>query len=239
MRCCVRHCRALASSPSRLHLVEEARLIPGVVLGRPLRALRQLCSPPRKHAARTDVSAFLDEAGATLGASRCGGRMGGRPLGDGCCGALGDGAVRAWVDSALTVCGWALAGDDRWRCRLRAGSRAVGVGSSGRSAGVCRGRAGPALIGALQLVIGQAEQRALRGTQGRCGHAWLATGTVLVDDVVTTGATSARWSERWDARTGSRTDRSLPHDAGHPEHCYDGWAFDQGGTDACHVEVRR
>ena len=62
-------CRALASSPPVFTSVEGRYVpIPGVVLGDYSGPLRRIVLAA-KHATRTDVSAFLDEAGATLGAS--------------------------------------------------------------------------------------------------------------------------------------------------------------------------
>ena len=59
-------CRALASSPPVFTSVEGRHVpIPGVVLGEYSGPLRRIVLVA-KHAARTDVSAFLDEAGAGL-----------------------------------------------------------------------------------------------------------------------------------------------------------------------------
>ena len=62
-------CRSLASSQPLPTTLEGGRgAIPGMVLGEYSGALRRIILGA-KHAARTDVGDFLDEAGATLGAS--------------------------------------------------------------------------------------------------------------------------------------------------------------------------
>ena len=95
-------CRALASSPPVFTSVEGRYVpIPGVVLGDYSGPLRRIALAA-KHATRTDVSAFLDEAGATLGASLWE-AVGGVETPAGAVAALpgrarsGGGAVRVWV----------------------------------------------------------------------------------------------------------------------------------------------
>ena len=108
-------CRALASSPPVFTSVEGRYVpIPGVVLGDYSGPLRRIVLAA-KHATRTDVSAFLDEAGATLGASLWE-AVGGVGVPAGATVALpgrahsGDGAVRVWVVSAPSSWGRRLRG---------------------------------------------------------------------------------------------------------------------------------
>ena len=128
-------CRALASSPPVFTSVEGRYVpIPGVVLGDYSGPLRRIVLAA-KHAARTDVSAFLDEAGATLGASLWE-AVGGVGVPAGATVALpgrarsGDGAVRVWVVPAPSSWGRRLRGRQvalplargvarGWRRRLR------------------------------------------------------------------------------------------------------------------------
>ena len=122
-------CRALASSPPVFTSVEGRYVpIPGVVLGDYSGPLRRIVLAA-KHATRTDVSAFLDEAGATLGASLWE-AVGGVGTPAGAVAALpgrarsGGGAVRCACGSCQRPRrGVGACGGDRWPCRSRAGLR--------------------------------------------------------------------------------------------------------------------
>ena len=107
-------CRSLAVAPALPTAVDGARgPIPGVVLGDYSGPLRRIVLTA-KHAARTDVSDFLDEAGAALGTSL---REVVAPVGSppGRVGGV-TGRVCA-AGEAVTV--WVVPAPSSWRRRLR------------------------------------------------------------------------------------------------------------------------
>ena len=188
-------CRALASSPPVFTSVEGRYVpIPGVVLGDYFGPLRRIVLAA-KHATRTDVSAFLDEAGAALGASLWE-AVGGVETPAGAVAALpgrarsGGGAVRVWVVPAPSS----------WGRRLRGRQVALPL-----ARGVARGLASAApagvrvcVVDALTLRVGAGSQSGKAGAArvvGRMGamRARVAVPmdaiVIAVDDVVTTGAT--------------------------------------------------
>ena len=181
-------CRALASSPPVFTSVEGRYVpIPGVVLGDYSGPLRRIVLAA-KHATRTDVSAFLDEAGATLGASLWE-AVGGveTPAGRA---RSGGGAVRVWVVPAPSS----------WGRRLRGRQVALPL-----ARGAARGLASVApagvrvcVVDALTLRVGAGSQSGKAGAArvvGRMGAMQARVAVpmdaivIAVDDVVTTGAT--------------------------------------------------
>ena len=187
-------CRSLAAAPALPTAVDGARgPIPGVVLGDYSGPLRRIVLAA-KHAARTDVSDFLDEAGAALGASL---REVVAPVGSppGRVGGV-TGRVCA-AGEAVTV--WVVPAPSSWRRRLRGRSVALPL-----ARGVARGLASAApgvracVVDALALRVGAGSQSGKAGAArvvGRMGsmrpRAEVPVGVlvVAVDDVVTTGAT--------------------------------------------------
>lgn len=188
-------CRSLAAAPALPTAVDGARgPIPGVVLGDYSGPLRRIVLTA-KHAARTDVSDFLDEAGAALGTSL---REVVAPVGSppGRVGGV-TGRVCA-AGEAVTV--WVVPAPSSWRRRLRGRSVALPL-----ARGVARGLASAApagvrvcVVDALTLRVGAGSQSGKAGAArvvGRMGamRARVAVPmdaiVIAVDDVVTTGAT--------------------------------------------------
>ena len=143
-------CRSLAAAPALPTAVDGARgPIPGVVLGDYSGPLRRIVLTA-KHAARTDVSDFLDEAGAALGTSLREGvrsREGGDRVG----------CARAFVvaQAPAGAFGGVAAG--------ARGCAGVGIGRSG-CARVRGGRVGLARGGGV--TVGQGGGGACRGAHG-------------------------------------------------------------------------
>mgnify|MGYP001642770574 CR=1 FL=1 len=181
-------CRSLASAPALATAVDGARgPIPGVMLGAYSGPLRRIVLAA-KHAARTDVSVFLDEAGAALGASlwEVVAPVGSPP-----------GRVGGVTGEAVTV--WVVPAPSSWRRRLRGRSVALPL-----ARGVARGLASAApgvracVVDVLALRVGAGSQSGKAGAArvvGRMGsmraRVEVPPGVVVVavDDVVTTGAT--------------------------------------------------
>ena len=188
-------CRRLAQVEPTPTLIEGARGdIPALAMGDYAGPLRRIVLTA-KHSARTDVTGFLDEAGARLGASlaRVLG-VAGSPAGAGgsrqgrasCAG----GAVDVWVVPAPSS----------WKRRLR--GRQVAMPLAFAVARVLAASARPGVrvrvVDAVRLRVGASSQSGKAGAQrtvGRMGsmRALAVPGpgvrVVAVDDVVTTGAT--------------------------------------------------
>ncbi len=188
-------CRRLAQVEPTPTLIEGARGdIPALAMGDYAGPLRRIVLTA-KHSARTDVTDFLDEAGARLGASlaRVLG-VAGSPAGAGgsrqgrasCAG----GAVEVWVVPAPSS----------WKRRLRGRQVAMPLARAVARALAASARPGVRVrvVDAVRLRVGASSQSGKAGAQrtvGRMGAmrelAVPPRGVlvVAVDDVVTTGAT--------------------------------------------------
>ena len=188
-------CRSLASSQPLATTLEGAHgAIPGMVLGDYSGPLRRIILGA-KHAARTDIGDFLDEAGAALGASlwRAVGRVG-SPVW-----VRGSGRGRARRSGAAAQV-WVVPAPSSWGRRLRGRQVALPL-----ALGVARGMARSAepgvrvrVVDAVALRVGAGSQSGKAGaarTVGRMGSMRSRVAVpadvliVAVDDVVTTGAT--------------------------------------------------
>ena len=190
-------CRSWACAQPLPTSLEGARgAIPGLVLGEYSGALRRIILGA-KHAARTDVDDFLDEAGATLGASLW--RV------------VGGASSPAWVrgsgrgrdrrgGAAAQV--WVVPAPSSWGRRLRGRQVALPL-ARGVARGLALGsppgvRVRVRVVDAVALRAGAGSQSGKAGaarTVGRMGSmrarvvAPAGALVVAVDDVVTTGAT--------------------------------------------------
>lgn len=188
-------CRSLASSPAHVASIDSARgPLPLVTMGDYDGSLRRIVLAA-KHSARTDVTDFLDEAGARLGTA-LGGVLGvaGSPAA-----AVGSLAGRApSTGSAVDV--WVVPAPSSWKRRLRGRQVALPLARAVARALAASARPGVRvqLVDAVRLRVGATSQSGKAGAQrtvGRMGSMRaLAVPppdvlVVAVDDVVTTGAT--------------------------------------------------
>ena len=188
-------CRSLASSPAQVASIDGARgPLPLVAMGDYDGPLRRIVLAA-KHSARTDVTDFLDEAGARLGTA-LGGVLGvaGSPAA-----AVGSLAGRVpSTGSAVDV--WVVPAPSSWKRRLRGRQVALPLARAVARALAASARPGVRvqLVDAVRLRVGVTSQSGKAGAQrtvGRMGSMRaLAVPppdvlVVAVDDVVTTGAT--------------------------------------------------
>ena len=188
-------CRSLAGGPTHVASIDGARgTLPLMAMGDYDGALRRIVLAA-KHSARTDVTDFLDEAGACLGTA-LGGVLGvaGSPAA-----AVGVPAGRApSTGSAVEV--WVVPAPSSWKRRLRGTQVALPLALAVARALAAGARPGVRVqvVDAVRLRIGATSQSGKAGAQrtvGRMGsmRALAIPGpgvrVVAVDDVVTTGAT--------------------------------------------------
>ena len=188
-------CRSLASGPAHVASIDGVRgPLPLVVMGDYDGPLRRIVLAA-KHSARTDLSDFLDEAGARLGAA-LGGVLGvaGSPAA-----AVGSLEGRApSTGGAVEV--WVVPAPSSWKRRLRGRQVALPLARAVARALAAGARPGVRVrvVDAVRLRIGATSQSGKAGAQrtvGRMGsmYALAVPGpgvlVVAVDDVVTTGAT--------------------------------------------------
>ena len=188
-------CRSLASGPAHVASIDGVRgPLPLVVMGDYDGPLRRIILAA-KHSARTDLSDFLDEAGARLGTA-LGGVLGvaGSPAA-----AVGSPAGRApSTGSAVDV--WVVPAPSSWKRRLRGRQVALPLARAVARALAAGARPGVRVrvVDAVRLRVGATSQSGKAGAQrtvGRMGsmYALAVPGSgvlvVAVDDVVTTGAT--------------------------------------------------
>ena len=188
-------CRSLAGGPTHVASIDGARgALPLMAMGDYDGALRRIVLAA-KHSARTDVTDFLDEAGARLGTA-LGGVLGvaGSPAA-----AVGVPAGRARsTGSAVEV--WVVPAPSSWKRRLRGAQVALPLALAVARALAAGARPGVRVqvVDAVRLRIGATSQSGKAGAQrtvGRMGamRALAVPGpgvrVVAVDDVVTTGAT--------------------------------------------------
>ena len=188
-------CRRLAQVEPTPTLIEGARGdIPALAMGDYAGPLRRIVLTA-KHSARTDVTDFLDEAGARLGASLArvlgvagspassGGSRQGRAS---CAG----GAVEVWVVPAPSS----------WKRRLRGRQVAMPLARAVARALAASARPGVRVrvVDAVRLRVGASSQSGKAGAQRTVGRMGAMRAlavpprgvlVVAVDDVVTTGAT--------------------------------------------------
>ena len=188
-------CRRLAQVEPTPTLIEGARGdIPALAMGDYAGPLRRIVLTA-KHSARTDVTDFLDEAGARLGASlarvlgvagspaSAGGFRQGRAS---CAG----GAVEVWVVPAPSS----------WKRRLRGRQVAMPLARAVARALAASARPGVRVrvVDAVRLRVGASSQSGKAGAQRTVGRMGAMRAlavpprgvlVVAVDDVVTTGAT--------------------------------------------------
>ena len=188
-------CRSLASGPAHVASIDGVRgPLPLVVMGDYDGPLRRIILAA-KHSARTDLSDFLDEAGARLGTA-LGGVLGvaGSPAA-----AVGSPAGRA-PSTGGTVDVWVVPAPSSWKRRLRGRQVALPLARAVARALAAGARPGVRVrvVDAVRLRIGATSQSGKAGAQrtvGRMGsmYALAVPGpgvlVVAVDDVVTTGAT--------------------------------------------------
>ena len=188
-------CRSLASGPAHVASIDGVRgPLPLVVMGDYDGPLRRIILAA-KHSARTDLSDFLDEAGARLGTA-LGGVLGvaGSPAA-----AVGSLERRApSTGGAVEV--WVVPAPSSWKRRLRGRQVALPLARAVARAVAAGARPGVRVrvVDAVRLRIGATSQSGKAGAQrtvGRMGsmYALAVPGSgvlvVAVDDVVTTGAT--------------------------------------------------
>lgn len=188
-------CRRLAQVEPTPTLIEGARGdIPALAMGDYAGPLRRIVLTA-KHSARTDVTDFLDEAGARLGASlarvlgvagspaNAGGFRQGRASCPG-------GAVEVWVVPAPSS----------WKRRLRGRQVAMPLARAVARALAASARPGVRVrvVDAVRLRVGASSQSGKAGAQRTVGRVGAMRAlavpprgvlVVAVDDVVTTGAT--------------------------------------------------
>lgn len=188
-------CRSLAGRPAHVATIDGGRgPLPLVAMGDYAGSLRHIILAA-KHSSRTDLSDFLDEAGARLGAA-LGGVLGvaGSPAA-----AAGSLEGRAsCAGGAVDV--WVVPAPSSWRRRLRGRQVALPLARAVARALAAGARPGVRVrvVDAVCLRIGATSQSGKAGAQrtvGRMGsmRALAVPGpgvlVVAVDDVVTTGAT--------------------------------------------------
>lgn len=188
-------CRSLAGSPAHVASLEGVRgPLPLVAMGDYDGPLRRIVLAA-KHSARTDVTDFLDEAGARLGTALAGVLgVAGLPAA-----AVGPLEGRAsFTGGAVEV--WVVPAPSSWKRRLR--GRQVALPLARAVARALAASATPGVrvrvVDAVRLRVGATSQSGKAGAQrtvGRMGamRALAVPGpgvcVVAVDDVVTTGAT--------------------------------------------------
>ena len=177
-------CRSLAGGPAHVVSLEGVRgLLPLVAMGDYDGPLRRIVLAA-KHSARTDVTDFLDEAGARLGTA----------LG----GVLGVAGSPATAAGPLEV--WVVPAPSSWKRRLRGRQVALPLARAVARALAAGARPGVRVrvVDVVRLRVGATSQSGKAGAQrtvGRMGsmRALVVPGpgvrVVAVDDVVTTGAT--------------------------------------------------
>ena len=188
-------CRSLAGCPAHVASLEGVRgPLPLVAIGDYDGPLRRIVLAA-KHSARTDVTDFLDEAGACLGTA-LGGVLGvaGAP-------AAGVGSLEgrsSFTGGAVEV--WVVPAPSSWKRRLRGRQVALPLARAVARALAAGARPGVRVrvVDAVRLRVGATSQSGKAGAQrtvGRMGsmRALAVPGhgvrVVAVDDVVTTGAT--------------------------------------------------
>lgn len=188
-------CRSLAGSPAHVASLEGVRgPLPLVAMGDYDGPLRRIVLAA-KHSARTDVTDFLDEAGARLGTA-LGGVLGVAGLPAAAVGPLEGRA--SFTGGAVEV--WVVPAPSSWKRRLR--GRQVALPLARAVARALAASATPGVrvrvVDAVRLRVGATSQSGKAGAQrtvGRMGamRALAVPGpgvcVVAVDDVVTTGAT--------------------------------------------------
>ena len=188
-------CRSLATSPAHVASIDGARgPLPLVAIGDYDGSLRRIVLAA-KHSARTDVTDFLDEAGARLGTALGGvlGVAGSPAAAVGSLEGRGSAAGRA-VDV------WVVPAPSSWKRHLRGRQVALPLARAVARALAAGARPGVRVqvVDAVRLRIGATSQSGKAGAQrtvGRMGSmralAVPPPGVlvVAVDDVVTTGAT--------------------------------------------------
>ena len=188
-------CRSLASGPAHVASIDGVRgPLPLVVMGDYDGPLRRIILAA-KHSARTDLSDFLDEAGARLGTA-LGGVLGvaGSPAA-----AVGSLEGRAPSTGGAGE-GWVVPAPSSWKRRLRGRQVALPLARAVARALAAGARPGVRVrvVDAVRLRVGATSQSGKAGAQrtvGRMGsmYALAVPGpgvlVVAVDDVVTTGAT--------------------------------------------------
>ena len=190
-------CRSLAGCPAHVASLEGVRgPLPLVAIGDYDGPLRRIVLAA-KHSARTDVTDFLDEAGACLGTA-LGGVLGVAGAPAAAVGALEGRA--SFTGGAVEV--WVVPAPSSWKRRLRGRQVALPLARAVARALAAGARPGVRVrvrvVDAVRLRVGATSQsgkaRAQR-TMGRMGsmRALAVPGpgvrVVAVDDVVTTGAT--------------------------------------------------
>ena len=188
-------CRSLAGCPAHVASLEGARgPLPLAAIGDYDGPLRRIVLAA-KHSARTDVTDFLDEAGARLGTA-LGGVLGvaGSPAA-----AVGSLEGRSsFTGGAVEV--WVVPAPSSWKRRLRGRQVALPLARAVARALAAGARPGVRVrvVDAVRLRVGATSQSGKAGAQrtvGRMGsmRALAVPGhgvrVVAVDDVVTTGAT--------------------------------------------------
>ena len=188
-------CRRHAQAEPIPTVVDGARGdLPALVMGDYVGSLRRIILAA-KHSSRTDLSDFLDEAGARLGTA-LGGVLGvaGSP-------AVAVGSLEGRASSSgSAVDVWVVPAPSSWRRRLRGRQVALPLARAVARALAAGARPGVRVrvVDAVRLRVGATSQSGKAGAQrtvGRMGsmRALAVPGpgvrVVAVDDVVTTGAT--------------------------------------------------
>jgi len=188
-------CRRLAQVEPTPTLIEGARGdIPALAMGDYAGPLRRIVLTA-KHSARTDVTGFLAEAGARLGASLA------RVLGVAGSPAGAGGSRQGWAPvggGAVDV--WVVPAPSSWKRRLRGRQVAMPLACAVARALAASARPGVRVrvVDAVRLRVGASSQSGKAGAQRTVGRMGAMRAlavpprgvlVVAVDDVVTTGAT--------------------------------------------------
>ena len=188
-------CRRLAQVEPIPTIIEGTRGdLPALAMGDYAGPLRRIVLTA-KHSARTDVTDFLDEAGARLGTALA------RVLGVAGSPAAAGGSRQGWAPvggGAVDV--WVVPAPSSWKRRLRGRQVAMPLACAVARALAASARVGVRVrvVDAVRLRVGASSQSGKAGAQrtvGRMGAmralALPPRGAVVVavDDVVTTGAT--------------------------------------------------
>ena len=199
-------CRSLAGGPAHVASIDGGRgLLPLVAMGDYDGPLRRIVLAA-KHSARTDVTDFLDEAGARLGTA-LGGVLGlaGSPAAavgsvEGRGPSTGSSVEGRGPSTGSSVDVWVVPAPSSWKRRLRGRQVALPLARAVARALAAGARPGVRVrvVDAVRLRVGATSQSGKAGAQrtvGRMGsmRALAVPGpgvrVVAVDDVVTTGAT--------------------------------------------------
>ena len=190
-------CRRLAQVEPTPTLIEGARGdIPALAMGDYAGPLRRIVLTA-KHSARTDVTGFLDEAGARLDRGASLARVlgvAGSPAGAG-------GSRQGWAPvggGAVDV--WVVPAPSSWKRRLRGRQVAMPLACAVARALAASARPGVRVrvVDAVRLRVGASSQSGKAGAQRTVGRMGAMRAlavpprgvlVVAVDDVVTTGAT--------------------------------------------------